>query len=111
MVDHSPRYRNPSNRCLPRVRISRHVTTPWSKVDEAMYKCDYSTALSLAKKILAQHPNEYYAHAYLGNIYFEIGDLDRAEAEYLRAEELSPPHYLQERLKEVRERRAARIAE
>ena len=84
----------------------RRVTTPWSKVDEAMYKYDYSTALSLAKKILAQHPNEYYAHAYLGNIYFKIGDLDRAEAEYLRAEELSPSHYLQERLKEVRERRA-----
>jgi tetratricopeptide (TPR) repeat protein len=83
----------------------RRVTTPWSKVDEAMDKYDYSAALSLAKKILAQHPNEYYGHTYLGNIYFETGDLDRAEAEYLRAEELSPRHYLQERLKEVRERR------
>ena len=83
----------------------RRVTTPWSKVDEAMQKYDYNTALSLAKKILAQHPNEYYGHAYLGNIYFAIGDLDRAEAEYSRAEELSPPRYLQERLKAARERR------
>ncbi|HAK06685.1 MAG TPA: hypothetical protein DCO65_05365 [Spartobacteria bacterium] len=85
--------------------LPRRATSPWSKVEEAMHKYDYSTALNLAKKILAQHPNEYYAHAYLGNIYFEIGDLDRAEAEYSRAQELSPPQYLQERLKAVRERR------
>jgi len=44
----------------------RRVTTPWSKVDEAMQKYDYNTALSLAKKILAQYPNEYYADATSG---------------------------------------------
>jgi tetratricopeptide (TPR) repeat protein len=70
-----------------------------------MEKHDYGTALDLAKKLLAQNPDRYYAHAYLGNIYFDIGDLDRAEAEYSRAEELSPPRYMDERLKEVRERR------
>jgi tetratricopeptide (TPR) repeat protein len=86
--------------------LPRRVTTPWSKVEEAMDKYDYTTALTLAKKNLAQHPEDYYGHTYLGSIYFEIGDLDRAEAEYVRAEELSPRHYLQERLKEVRERRA-----
>jgi tetratricopeptide (TPR) repeat protein len=86
--------------------LPRRVTTPWSKVEEAMDKYDYSTALSLAKKNLAQHPDDYYGHTFLGSIYLEIGDLDRAEAEYLRAEELSPRHYLQERLKELRDRRA-----
>jgi tetratricopeptide (TPR) repeat protein len=86
--------------------LPRRVTTPWSKVEEAIDKYDYTAALSLAKKNLAQHPDDYYGHSYLGSIYFEIGDLDRAEAEYLRAEELSPRHYLQERLKEVRDRRA-----
>ena len=87
------------------IELPRRATSPWDKVDAAMMKHDYSTALSLANKILAQDPNVYYTHTYLGNIYFEIGDLDRAEAEYRRAQELSPPTYLEERLKRVRERR------
>jgi tetratricopeptide (TPR) repeat protein len=87
------------------VELPRRATSPWDKVDEAMQKHDYHTALSLAKKLLAQNPNAYYTHVYLGNIYLEIGDLDHAEAEYSRAEELSPPRYLEERVKEVRDRR------
>jgi tetratricopeptide (TPR) repeat protein len=87
------------------IELPRRATSPWDKVDEAMEKHDYKTALSLAKKTLAQNPSLYYTHAYLGNIYLEMGDLDRAEAEYLRARELSPPPYLEERLKLVRERR------
>ncbi|HEY5991959.1 MAG TPA: DUF2007 domain-containing protein [Candidatus Udaeobacter sp.] len=85
--------------------LPRRATSPWDKVDEAIMKHDYKTALSLAKRILAQNPNVYYTHAYVGNIYFEIGDLNRAEAEYLRAEELSPPHYIRERLEAVRQGR------
>ena len=88
------------------VELPRRATSPWGKVDRAMEKHDYATALSLAKKLLARNENAYYPHVYLGNIYLEIGDLDRAEAEYSRAEELSPPRYLEERVKEVRERRA-----
>jgi tetratricopeptide (TPR) repeat protein len=87
------------------VELPQRATSPWSKVDEAIVKHDYKTALNLANKILAQNPNQYYPHAYLGNIYFEIGDLDHAEAEYLCALELSPPHYMEERLKAVRKRR------
>lgn|ERR1043166_214713 len=87
------------------IELPRRATSPWDKVDNAMEKHDYKTALSLANKNLSQNPSLYYAHAYLGNIYFEIGDLDQAEAEYRRAQELSPPHYLEERLKEVQERR------
>jgi len=88
------------------VELPRRATSPWDKVDRAMEKHDYATALSQEKKLLARNENAYYPHVYLGNIYLEIGDLDRAEAEYSRAEELSPPRYLEERVKEVRERRA-----
>ena len=107
-MDYSHCHRDSANRSLPRVRTSATRDNTLVKSKEAMDKYDYTAALSLAKKNLAQHPDDYYGHSYLGSIYFEIGDLDRAEAEYLRAEELSPRHYLQERLKEVRDRRVRR---
>lgn len=85
--------------------LPRRTFSPWSNISQAMRQYDYKRALHLAKEIAAEHPNDYYAHEYLGNIYFEMGDLAHAESEYSRAYELSPPQYLQEKLKAVRQRR------
>jgi tetratricopeptide (TPR) repeat protein len=85
--------------------LPRRAISPWSGVSQAMRQYDYQRALELAKQITAEHPSDYYGHEYLGNIYLEMGDLAHAESEYSRAYELSPPQYLQEKLRVVRERR------
>jgi tetratricopeptide (TPR) repeat protein len=85
--------------------LPRRSTSPWTKVNQALREYDYRRALSLAKAISAQYPEDYYGHQYLGNIYLEMGDLDHAEEDYSRAYELSPPQVLQEKLKAVRQRR------
>jgi tetratricopeptide (TPR) repeat protein len=85
--------------------LPRRTFSPWSNVYQAMRQYDYKRALELAKQIAAEHPSDYYAHEYLGNIYLEMGDLLHAESEYSRAYELSPPQYLQEKLRAVRQRR------
>jgi tetratricopeptide (TPR) repeat protein len=85
--------------------LPRRSTTPWTEINRAMNRYDYSNALNWAKALSHQHPKDYYAHEYLGNIYQEMGDLDHAEQEYSRAYELSPPQVLQEKLKAVRQRR------
>jgi tetratricopeptide (TPR) repeat protein len=85
--------------------LPRRTFSPWSNVSQAMRQYDYKRALDLAKQIAAEHPSDYYAHEYLGNIYLEMGDLVHAESEYSRAYELSPPQYLQEKLRAVRQRR------
>jgi cytochrome c-type biogenesis protein CcmH/NrfG len=85
--------------------LPRRSISPWSDVSQAMRQYDYKRALDLAKQMAAQHPSDYYAHECLGNIYLDMGDLVHAESEYSRAYELSPPQYLQEKLKAVRQRR------
>ena len=85
--------------------LPRRTFSPWSNVSQAMRQYDYKRALDLAKQIAAEHPSDYYPHEYLGNIYLEMGDLVHAESEYSRAYELSPPQYLQEKLRAVRQRR------
>jgi tetratricopeptide (TPR) repeat protein len=85
-------------------QIPRH-TSPWSPVHQAMQHHDYERALILANKIVREHPEDDYGHEYLGYIYAQMGKLDQAEAEYSRAYELTPPQAVQERLRQIRERR------
>ncbi len=80
-------------------------TNPWSRVQEAVRRYDYERALSLARKIVSEHPDDYYGHEYLGYIYYHMGNLDQAEREYSRAYELSLPHGLEAKLNAVRNRR------
>jgi tetratricopeptide (TPR) repeat protein len=85
--------------------LPRRSTSPWTEVNQAMHRYDYEKARDLAMVLSARYPKDYYAHEYLGNIYEEMGDLDRAETEYARAYDLAPPQVLQEKLKAIRERR------
>jgi tetratricopeptide (TPR) repeat protein len=80
-------------------------TSPWSPVSEAVRRYDYEKALTLAKRIIREHPEDYYGHEYLGYIYLQMGNLNLAEQEYSRACELAPPKGLQEKLEEIRKRR------
>jgi tetratricopeptide (TPR) repeat protein len=82
----------------------RDVDT-WSRVQQAIRRHDYHRALNLAKKVLSEDPDDYYAHAYLGYIHSQIGDLNQAELEYSRAYELSVKD-LKARLEAVRKRQA-----
>ncbi len=83
--------------------VPRH-TSPWSPVYEAMRHYDYERALILAKSIARDHPQDYYSHEYLGYIYLQMGNLNQAEVEYLRASELAPPERLKAKAEEVRKR-------
>jgi tetratricopeptide (TPR) repeat protein len=85
--------------------LPRRSTSPWTEVNQAMRRYDYGRARDLAKALALKYPKDYTVHEYLGNIYQEMGDLDRAEEEYSRAYDLSPPQVLREKLKAVRQRR------
>jgi tetratricopeptide (TPR) repeat protein len=80
-------------------------TSPWSPVYQAVRRYDYERALTLAKRIVGEHPEDYYGHEYLGYIYLQMGNLKLAELEYSRACELAPPKGLQEKVEEIRKRR------
>jgi tetratricopeptide (TPR) repeat protein len=83
--------------------IPRH-TSPWSAVGEAMRHYKYDQALVLTKKIVQQHPEDYYAHEYLGYVYLQMGNLNQAELEYTRASELAPRERLKAKAEEIHKR-------
>ena len=87
------------------LRIPPRQPSPWSDVSAAMHRYDYPTALKLTQDLVAAHPDDYYAHYYLGYIFVEMGDLTHGEAEYARAYELWPSEDMQKRLEAVRKRR------
>ena len=86
------------------LEIPRH-TSPWSRVQEAVRRYDYQRAVNLARKIVSEHPDDYYGHEYLGYIYCQMGNLDQVEREYSRAYDLSLPHGLEAKLEAIRKRR------
>ena len=88
-------------------RMPKPPASVWSEVSNAMRRSDYTKALGLAQVLEAKHPDDYYAHWYLGNIYLAIGDPAHAEAEYSRAYELLPSEDLEKRLRAVQKRRAS----
>jgi tetratricopeptide (TPR) repeat protein len=91
--------------CYLVTELPRATTGAWSEVSQAMRQYDYPKALSLARTISAAHPNDYYGHEYLGNIYSAMGDWANAETEYARAYDLAPPMVLKQKLDAVRLRR------
>ncbi len=84
--------------------LPRRSISPWTKVSQAMRRYDYDAALSLAKAISAEHPNDYYGHEYLGDIYRAMGNLPNAELEYSRAKALAPPQAIQAKLDDIQTR-------
>jgi len=85
-------------------RTPRGVDT-WSTVQQAIQQHDYDRALKLTKQVVSEDPDDYYAHAYLGYIFSQMGNLDQAEVEYSRAYQLSAKD-LKDRLQAVKKRRA-----
>ncbi len=83
---------------------SREADNPWRDVSLAMRQSDYQKALKVAEKLATEHPSDYYAHEYLGNIYLALGDAVHAEAEYSRAYGLLPSEDMQKKLDAVRKR-------
>jgi tetratricopeptide (TPR) repeat protein len=84
--------------------LPRRSRTRWTPVSDAVRLYDYERALAIAKKIAADYPSDSYAHEYLGYIYFQMGRLHEAEAEYTLAYDLSPPQGIKQKLDEVRQR-------
>jgi cytochrome c-type biogenesis protein CcmH/NrfG len=82
-------------------QLPRH-TSPWSPVYQAMRQYDYARAADLTRQFVQQHPDDYYAHEYLGDIYLKLGNLNQAEQEYSRALQLVPPEHLRAKLEQVR---------
>jgi tetratricopeptide (TPR) repeat protein len=90
--------------------LPRATTGAWGEVSQAMRQYDYPKALYLAHQISDAHPNDYYGHEYLGNIYWALGDWAKAETEYARAYDLSPPMVLKQKLDAVRRRRSEPVS-
>jgi tetratricopeptide (TPR) repeat protein len=86
------------------IELPQRVTSPWSAITQATRRYDYERAISSTKKLIAEHPEDYYGYEYLGNIYFQMGKLNEAEAEYSRAYQLAPPEHLKAKIEEVRKR-------
>ena len=59
----------------------------------------------MTQQFLAAHPDDYYAHGYLGYIYLQMGDLAHAREEYSRSYELWPSEDTQKHLEAVRKRK------
>jgi len=53
--------------------------------NDAADRARASTSQRLTQEFLAAHPDDYYAHGYLGYIYLQMGDLAHAEEEYSRS--------------------------
>jgi predicted Zn-dependent protease len=51
---------------------------------------DYRRAAQLPEKLVADHPQDYSLHSYLGSIYLRSGDLVKAEGAYARSYALYP---------------------
>ncbi len=83
--------------------LSQRVPS-WDGVTAAMRRQDFPRALSIARVLVAQQPDYYYGHAYLGAIYMAEGDVTNAEAEYLRAYELFPNEESEKDLAAARKR-------
>jgi tetratricopeptide (TPR) repeat protein len=83
---------------------NRNVSA-WSPVYQARRQRDYDKAINLATALAAKNPNDYYVHEYLADMYWEVGDMDNAEKQYVLAYQLAPPQALQEKIEAVRRRR------
>ena len=83
----------------------RRSSSPGTEVYQAMRRYDYNTALRAAQAIVAEHPNDYYSHEYLGDIYRTMDNLPNAEFEYSRAKDLAPPQAIQTKLDDIQRRR------
>lgn len=87
------------------IRIPPQTANSWVEVRSAMHRSDYQKALQLTQKLAAEHPDDYYAHEYLGIIHLAMGDVAKAEAEYARAYELFPEEETRKKLDAIRKRR------
>lgn len=62
----------------------------WASVRTAMDRDDFTTALAMARRLVARQPDYYYGHVCLGAVYLAVGDAASSEAQYERACQLFP---------------------
>src|SRR5207244_4237749 len=62
---------------FPMSRRSRSTSTAasWESVNTAMRQQNFPKAMAEAQALVAQQPNYYYGHGYLGAIYLATGDI------------------------------------
>ena len=83
----------------------------WSGMYAALNRYDYQAALKYMQDLVVKHPEEYTAYKNMGYIYFKMGDMTHAEAEYARAYEIYPSEEIQKELEIVHKRKAAAAAQ
>ena len=79
-------------------------TESWAGVRRATDHFDYDTASAIAQRLVQRYPNDYYGHAYLGNIALATGHLKDAESHYARACEILPSDENQRMLSAIQKR-------
>jgi cytochrome c-type biogenesis protein CcmH/NrfG len=78
----------------------------YADANRAMRALDYRRAIEIAEKLAADHPQDYTAYDYLGNIYVRSGDLTKAEQAYSRSNTLYPSEEITKILDSIRKSRS-----
>ena len=78
----------------------------WTQIQGRIERGDWSAALSLAKGLTNRTPADYSAYVYLAQVFFAMGDLTNAEAQYVRAFDLYPIEANGKALAAIRQRLA-----
>lgn len=67
-----------------------------SEAFEARRKKDFQVAISLYEKIVSENPNWEHGQAFydLAGCYWDIGEIEKAEKNYLRALNIQPNYYI-----------------
>ena len=91
-------------RALHSATSTKSEADSWASVRKAMDSFDYDTASGIAHRLVQRYPDDYYGHAYLGNIALATGHLSEAENSYARAYEILPSSENQRMLAAIRQR-------
>jgi cytochrome c-type biogenesis protein CcmH/NrfG len=85
----------------------RSRDTAYTEANRAVRALDYRRAADIVERLAAEHPQDYTAFDYLGDVYLRAGDLAKAEEAYSRSDALYPTEESRKILESIRKRRQA----
>lgn len=84
---------------------SRDAEAPspiWTRIQNAALEGDCSEQIKLLNQLLAKNPDDYYLHAYLGSIYVQKRQLDKAREHLEKSYALFPIEETEKQLSALR---------
>lgn len=77
-------------RVLSRLKPVPQAIDTWREARNLGDKGDFQKSEEMTKRLIKEHPDYYYGYYLLGSLYQEIGNLNEAEANYVKAYSLFP---------------------